>query len=376
MDMVRGADSLENALIQKAMMTHTPVYVVLELTPLCNMDCDMCFIRLSRDEMERNGRLRTAEEWIALAQQMRDAGTLFVLLTGGEPLLHPGFREIYLALLKMGMIVSINTNATLIDEEWAAFFAAHRPRRINVTLYGANADTYEALCHHRSGFDQAVRAIRLLREGGVAVKINNTVTRANYDDRFLIQQLASELDAPVQTEIYIMPATRERSRAYDFDSRLDPHMAAQLRVEMMKQEMTSQDFVNQALGMLRRTMQPQGDTQMHCQAGRSACNINWQGKMRPCVMLTGPEYEVFELGFLQSWQMLCRHIAGVRLSSECGRCRLRDVCDTCAACALHESGRIDGVPEYMCRYMSETMNILVQELLKMGVLRTKDNQDG
>lgn len=61
---------------------------VLELLPLCNLNCDMCYVRMSREEMEEVGRLRTMEEWTKTAEDMMKAGTLFVLLTGGEPLLY------------------------------------------------------------------------------------------------------------------------------------------------------------------------------------------------------------------------------------------------------------------------------------------------
>ena len=44
----------------------------------------------------------------------------------------------------MGMILTINTNGTLLGESWADFFAEYRPRRINITLYGADAASYSS----------------------------------------------------------------------------------------------------------------------------------------------------------------------------------------------------------------------------------------
>ena len=76
------------------------------------------------------------------------------LLTGGEPLLFPGFKELYIELQKMGMILTINTNGTLIDEEWADFFQKYKPRRMNITLYGADDQAYEQLCHYPGGFQK------------------------------------------------------------------------------------------------------------------------------------------------------------------------------------------------------------------------------
>ena len=144
-------DSMEKRLIQKAYIKQAPINGSLELLPLCNMNCDMCYVRLSKAEMEQKGRLRTKEEWISLAHQMKDAGTLFLLLTGGEPLLFPEFKELYKELQNMGMILTINSNGTLINEEWADFFAKHKPRRINITLYGADDQAYGKLCHYPAG---------------------------------------------------------------------------------------------------------------------------------------------------------------------------------------------------------------------------------
>ena len=140
----------ERFLIGKGTQKHVPINASLELLPLCNMNCDMCYIRLNKSEMEKQGRLLTGDEWLNIGKQMQKAGTLFVVITGGEPLLYPEFKKVYLGLKKLGMIITINTNGTLIDEKWADFFQKNLPRRINITLYGGNEKTYQDLCHYPS----------------------------------------------------------------------------------------------------------------------------------------------------------------------------------------------------------------------------------
>ena len=109
--------TMEKMLLSRAAASQRPLNGSLELLPLCNMNCDMCYVSLSREEMERQGRLRTADEWLEIGRQMKDAGVLFLLLTGGEPFLYPDFKRLYLGLRQMGMILTINTNGTLIDED-------------------------------------------------------------------------------------------------------------------------------------------------------------------------------------------------------------------------------------------------------------------
>ena len=101
MEPMQDATTIERMLLDQAKRTRTPANGSIELLPLCNMNCDMCYVRLSREEMERQGRLRTADEWLEIGRQMQEAGVLFLLLTGGEPFLFPEFRKLYLGLRKM-----------------------------------------------------------------------------------------------------------------------------------------------------------------------------------------------------------------------------------------------------------------------------------
>ncbi len=114
-------NTVEKAMLRRAAIAGRPINGSLELLPLCNMNCDMCYIRLSRSEMEKKGRLRTADEWIRLGDQMTRSGVLFLLLTGGEPLLFPDFKRLYLELRQRGMILTINTNGRLLMRNGQTF---------------------------------------------------------------------------------------------------------------------------------------------------------------------------------------------------------------------------------------------------------------
>lgn len=57
------------------------------------------------------------EDWIRLKREMAEAGVLFLLLTGGEPLLFLDLRKFYVKLKKIGMILMVNVNDTFQNEE-------------------------------------------------------------------------------------------------------------------------------------------------------------------------------------------------------------------------------------------------------------------
>lgn len=356
-------NTIEKAMLRRASAAQRPITGTLELLPICNMNCDMCYIRLSRTEMEKKGRMRTADEWISMGEEMERAGVLFLLLTGGEPLIFPDFRRLYLSLRERGIILTVNTNGTLIDADWAAFFGENKPRRINITLYGADDRAYETLCHYPGGFEKTVQGIRLLKERGVDVKINGSVTKSNRNDMEKIYAIGRELGAPVHMDTYMLPGIHERKLPFEAQSRLEPEEAAAAEMEMLRNEMNPEAFrmyVRQMLLQIKKegNVYSEGIT---CMAGNCSFAVNWQGEMRPCVTLEEPSVPVFETGFESAWQQISEKVKAYRVNEKCRQCRLRPVCKTCVASARLETGEYDGLPEYLCRYAREYIRLLKDE---------------
>ena len=201
---------IKRYLYSKAAANHTPLAGTFELTPCCNMNCRMCYVRLSKQEQESMGRLRTAQEWISLGRECRDAGMLFLLITGGEPFLRPDFREIYENLYDMGLMLSINTNGTLLTKETVDWLMKRPPEKVNVTLYGGSRDTYEELCCYPEGYDQAVKGILMLKKAGIHVSINATHTGENAKDMEQIYTFVKKHKLPMRMTSYMFPPVRKK----------------------------------------------------------------------------------------------------------------------------------------------------------------------
>ncbi|MBO4697698.1 MAG: radical SAM protein [Lachnospiraceae bacterium] len=88
------------------------------ITGYCNMKCPHCFMEAPEG---RYGQV-SLEQARELIDQFYEAGVLRVSITGGEPLIHPHFREIVKAITEKGMIVNlIVTNGVLIDDDLIDF---------------------------------------------------------------------------------------------------------------------------------------------------------------------------------------------------------------------------------------------------------------
>ena len=123
MELMEDGTTIEQQMFTMATEKKVPLYGVLELLPLCNLNCDMCYVRMSREEMEQVGRLRTMEEWTKTAEDMMKAGTLFCFFFDRwRAAAVSTFPRVISKLRELGMIITINTNGTLINEAWADFF--------------------------------------------------------------------------------------------------------------------------------------------------------------------------------------------------------------------------------------------------------------
>lgn len=149
--------------------------------------------------------------------------------------------------------------------------------------------------------------------------------------------------------------------AFCQSSRLSPEAAASVRIDLIRKREGDKNFLEFARRFLERGSAEPGEcipSPMRCRAGRSSFAVNWQGMMRPCVMLSGPEEPVFELSFLTAWERTAENCAKIRISARCNACTMREVCQTCAACAMLEAGRFDRTPEYMCQYTKEILRLM------------------
>jgi len=348
MTSIPAAPRLTEYLYQKAAAAGVPLSGTFELTPLCNMDCKMCYVRMDKKTQQSIRPLAAAEQWLSLGRRTRELGMLYLLITGGEPFSHPQIREILEGLHKMGLLVSINTNGTLIDETTVQWLKSCPPVRVNVSLYGTDDATYEKLCGDARGFTRTDRAIRLLRAAGISVKLNCSLTPDNAESLPAMADYAKSQDLVLQAATYMFPPVRKGGSGY----RLSPEEAARYTALSEYLTLGKERFLAQkdklVLPSEEDTCAELGNG-MECRAGRCSFWVTWEGKLSPCGMLPAKGESAFDTDFLPLWEALRKETAQVRLPAKCAGCSLKKTCHACAAMVYGESGCFDKVPEYRCR---------------------------
>ncbi len=371
---------LLNYLYSKASRTATPLSGTFELTPRCNFDCKMCYVHLTKGEQTSIGRELDASKWLAIGEEACKNGMLMLLLTGGEPLLRPDFKEIYLGLKKMGLMISINSNGSLLDDDMLSFFKHNPPYKFNISLYGSSEDTYKSLCGVPGGFEKTVHALRTLKEYGVTVKINCSITNYNKSDFEGILDLGNDIGFNVQSAAYMFPAIRRSRDLIGTGNRLSSKEAAEMKLRANLIQLTDERFMKLATAVHEGkrvidennecldlpTAQEETPTEhIRCRAGKCTFWITWDGRMLPCGMMEVPSVSVLELGFKEAWRRTHENTLNIYMPPKCTSCDKRFACDVCAAGCYAETGSFCGeAPEYICSMTEEYIRLVEAEYQK------------
>lgn len=347
---------------QKGNRLGLPIAGTFELTARCNFNCPMCYVHMTDEQVKQAGKELTADQWLSIAQQAKQEGMLLALLTGGEPMVRKDFFEIYKGMKEMGLMISINSNGSMLRGKILEQFLEDPPFRFNISLYGGSNDTYRHMCG-LPVYDQVKENIRALRQAGIEVSLNLSLTPYNCRDIDRIFADAQELDVNVKASSYMYPPVRINGEQYGCGNRFTPEESAKWGLAWDKLRFTPEDFCRRAENIcaLRQAEEPEcpveADEGVRCRAGTTSFWLTWDGKMMPCGMMTQPVAYPLEDGFAKAWQTIREETAKIRLPAKCGVCPKRPVCSVCAAVCTTETGSFNGVPEYLCRQVDETIRL-------------------
>lgn len=334
-----------------------PISGTFELTPLCNLDCKMCYVHLQKEQL-CGAKLLSFDEWKTIADEAIACGMMYARLTGGECLMYPHFKEFYLYLQSKGIEVTVLTNGVLLNEEMTEFFKDNPPAAIQITLYGASDEAYERVTGSRQ-FAKVIGNIRNIIEAKLPLSVVITPNPFMTDGEETLR-LIDSLGLPIIINSGLMSPRKETGRKKQ-ETDVDIYVSLyRLRKELQGGE-TLSDPESEPRESLKenRAAQPRGVT---CGAGRSAFSISWRGEMRPCnTFPTGAE-NVLEKGFLQSWKNINSLVKEYPLPIECEGCRYKKICKHCVA--EHASGAETG-------HANPDVCLWIKRLVAEGLINTK-----
>jgi radical SAM protein with 4Fe4S-binding SPASM domain len=337
-----------------------------EMTARCNNNCRHCYVNLPASDSRALASELSLEEVDRISSEAVELGAVWCTLTGGEPLLSRDFEEIYLLLKRKGLLVSVFSNATLIDESHVRLFKKYPPREFEVTVYGVTEKTYETVTRRPGSFADFQRGLDLLLSAGVPVSLKAMALRSNLHEHQAIAEFC-----------------RARTRDY---YRYDPMLHLRIDGDLMRNlDIVSERLTEKEIVQLERAdperrevldrncdfFLPPGEVLggcghlFHCDAGQASFELTHDGKFRLCPSLTAPE-TVFDLrrnSLKQAWTEFVPKVRAMTTESaeflhQCRICGIRNLCFCCPAVAHLEKARLDAVVDYFCRVANARAKLL------------------
>ena len=328
----------------------------LEITERCNNNCIHCYINRPADDRAGKKKELATIKIEELLQEAADLRCLSIRFTGGEPLLRDDFEELYVAARKLGMKVTLFTNATLLTRRIAALFSKIPPLEpIEITLYGMKKQSYEAVTRTPGSFEAAWRGINRIIARKIPFTVKGALLPPNQDEIAEFRTWAASIPTisgpPSYATIFNLRGHRDSSRknASIRELRLLPEKAVEITAR------NENAYVDQMRAFCSRFMAPPGDRLFSCGAGKGGGAVSADGFFQPCLLLRHPD-TLYDLKTGSLTEALTRFFPEVRKMKaadpdyldRCARCFLKGLCEQCPAKSWMEHGTLDTPATYLC----------------------------
>ena len=273
---------------RRALELGIPLGAQLDVTYRCNERCVHCYL-----DHDDHGEMTTSEMKNVL-DQLADAGTLFLTLSGGEVFMRMDFFEILRYARELSFCIKIKTNAFMIREKEADILRHMDVSSVQVSIYSHRPEVHDAITLLPRSLERSIKGIRLLQERGVKVIIANVLMRQNIRDYEGVRELAKSLGVESTIDPTITPKMDGDISIVDMG----------IGTADLREVMRNADLVGNVDDFCA-TPPPVADEDLDtvpCSASHTYCYISPYGDVFPCVQFPLPTGNVRKQRFIDIWR--------------------------------------------------------------------------
>ncbi|MCK5528343.1 MAG: radical SAM protein [Kiritimatiellae bacterium] len=325
------------ALADKAAREKFSLSGMVSLTARCNLSCVHCYIK---DSTQKYPEELATETFRRIFDEITDMGTLFLTITGGEPMVRSDFKELYSYARNRGLMLTLFTNATLVDDEIVALLKDLPPRYVDVSLYGATEETYESITGVKGSYQRCVDGIELLLKNDIKVHLKSVLMKPNIAEFAELKKMAAYYDVPYRIDSMVF------GKFSGDKSPLDLRVSIESGVECEAQMDGFRDSIVKAMdgaGLL------DSDMLYSCGAGRSTFYVTEKGMLQPCLMVTDIAADLKRCSFKEAWDQVSKKTTSLKAPADdkCKGCDLYAICGYCPPMGRYSASG-EEEKEYFC----------------------------
>lgn len=296
-----------------------PVSITIELNTICNWRCLHCYI-----PKHSNAGLSTNVIKNIIIQSRRIGG-FDLVLTGGEVMLRKDLIEIITFARKLGMSVSLLSNASLLNEDMVIELKKLNIRSFSSTIFSLDSKIHDSITQVSSSLSNALRGINLLEKYNIPVELKTPILNKNSQEYLDVEKYASDNGFSYTCSPCIFPRTDGSKTPVDYI----------LNKKKLKKEISNIDQLNNYKPLEYKLNDD------ICTVLRYSLFIASNGDLYPCGSFPLKMGNVLESKVLDIWNHpQYKRIRTMKRSQQhkCMDCDLSSLCNSCPGISYLETG--------------------------------------
>ncbi len=335
-----------------------PFLVALNLTRRCNLRCAHCYLDAGVRRVGDEGELSTEEGKRLLDEIAALNEEAMVVLTGGEPTLRHDIEDLARHAARLGLMVVVGTNGTLLDEHRVAALKEAGVRGAGISLDSLDSVYHDDFRGAPGSWEKTMAGIDACRRGGLPFQIHFSVTDDNAHELEQMIAFARMSGAFVLNVFFLVCTGRGETVTNISRSTYDDVMrrvtdAARSETDLMIRAKCAPHFKRMALEVDSAwpITLAQGYEAGGCLAGTRYCRVTPEGEVTACPYIEESVGSVRRQSFADIWESaaMFRELREPRLEGRCGDCEYQRVCGGCRARPFARDGKLMG-EDFLCAY--------------------------
>lgn len=329
---------LPGTVLSRAASALVPLSTTIELTHRCDLACVHCYVKHGASKPPDAGQVELSPaEWMRVLDEAADLGTLYLTVTGGEPLLREDLFDILAGARQRHFAVRLFTNATRVDGRVAERLAKAGLTSVEVSLYSAEEDAHDAITGVGGSHGRTVAAIGELLTRGVKVVCKVPLMDSNVDGLEDLLGFADRLGVPLRVDPMLSPTD-------------------ECGLEPLRRRIGAEGLAGVVDVLARRGVSvapvERSDADPLCGAGRTHLSVGPHGEVKPCIgypLIVGHAIEEsLETIWRESPALTRLRELTMASREDCLDCGARGFCRLCPGTAFLEAGSDTAVVRYAC----------------------------